>query len=111
MTGHVHVRLSTGDRDGHPEWLQLIWECNELAFRDLWERDRPGDNRVFGAPEIGPWWAGGTVEEYPDARVIHRGDGTVSVVGKTERGDRMISLACDRLGYRWTPTVTLAVTT
>jgi hypothetical protein len=72
--------------NGYPEWLQLIWKANDL---------RP---ETFGEPEISEWWAGGTVEEYPDARVIHRGDGTVSVVAKTPEGLDVLSRAAAELG-------------
>ena len=49
--------------------------------------------------------AGGTVEEYPDARIIHRGDDTVSIVGKTERGDTALAQAAASLGIHTNQTV------
>ena len=57
----AHIRTAAEGRDGdNPEWLHVIWAANEI------------DDTMFGAPELGPWWAGGTVEEYPDARVLLR---------------------------------------
>lgn len=81
------IRAMAG-RDGEAgEWLKVIWEANDI---------RPG---TFLSPEhTGPWWAGGEVEEYPDARVIHRGDGTVSIVSKTDEGDRVLRAAAVNLG-------------
>lgn len=90
------LRLMAEDLDGsgRPEWLRVIHEVNRLHDADGGEKgDRP-----FSAPEhLGPWWAGGSVEEYPDARVLHRGDGTVSIVSKTERGDELLRRAAASL--------------
>lgn len=74
-------------------WLELIWKVNEIE---------PG---TFGAPKIGQWWAGGTVEEYPDARVIFVGDDTARVVSKTERGAWLIAEAAQQLGLNVTQTI------
>jgi hypothetical protein len=71
----------------HPEWLQVIWQVND---------DRPG---TFLKPEIKPWWAGGMVEEYPEARVIFVGDETVRVCGKTDEVEAAITAAARKLGY------------
>lgn len=49
---------------GLPQWLRVIREVN---------KHRPD---TFGQPvSTGPWWAGGYVEEYPDARVILPAEG------------------------------------
>lgn len=74
-----------------PTWLDLIHECNRL---------RPG---MFGAPDrIGDWWAGGEVEEYPTARVLHRADGTVSVASTTADGALTLVEAARNLGVNVT---------
>lgn len=71
-TGAVHVRCLSDGTPGYMEtfeWMRVIYKSNELS---------PG---MFGTPTfLGPWWAGGTVEEYEDARVIHRVDPSVSIV-------------------------------
>lgn len=88
----AHVRCLAERQEGEDksEWLSLIHKSNELA-----------GNGFFGEPEVhGPWWAGGTAEEYPDARVIHRGDGSVSIVSKTEYGDQTLRRAAEALGIR-----------
>lgn len=73
-----------GEHVGPGAWLDVIHAANRIS---------PG---MFGAPyETGPWWAGGSVEEYPDARVLHRGDGSVSVVSKTDKGAAVLSAAAD----------------
>jgi hypothetical protein len=76
------------DSTGRPEYLRVIHECNGVA---------PG---TFVAPldTSGKWWAGGEFEDYPDARVIFRGDGSVSIVAKTERGDTILRAAAELLG-------------
>jgi hypothetical protein len=98
----VHVRTGAnpplGSEHLPPEWLQLIWETNRVAAEGQ-------EKEVFGKPRIDEWWAGGTVEEYPNARVIHRGDGTVSVVSKTQRGAEMITLAAGRLELQTNPVI------
>jgi hypothetical protein len=79
---------------GPSEWLKLVWESNKVV---------PG---TFGTPtSTGPWWAGGEVEEYEDARIIHRGDGTVSVVSKTLVGALVLRLASAALDMQANPTV------
>ena len=82
----MNIRTAAEGRDGdNPEWLHIIWACNEI---------RP---ETFGSPEIKPWWAGGTVEEYTDARVLHRGDGSVSIISKTDAGDEVLKAAVAKL--------------
>ena len=104
MDPHIHIRTAASG-NYEPEWLKVIWACNDISRE--WSPTGGDDlsTRMFGAPEIGPWWAGGTVEEYPDARVIHRGDETVSIVGKTERGDAALARAAASLGIHTNQTV------
>jgi hypothetical protein len=88
--------MPTRDERGRPEYLVLIHEVNGIA------------PETFGATEsVGPWWAGGTVEEYADARVIHREDGTSSIVAKTEHGNALIRQAAASLDIHVTDTVTV----
>jgi hypothetical protein len=87
----THVRTpgkaydSAGKHTGPGPWLSVIHEANRIT---------PG---MFGEPDISPWWAGGEVEEYKDARVIHRPDGSVSVVSKTEHGAEVLATAAGTL--------------
>jgi hypothetical protein len=88
----THVRTpgkaydAAGKHTGPGEWLTVIHEVNRIA---------PG---TFGEPQsAGPWWAGGWAEEYADARVLHREDGSVSLVSKTDRGAELAQ-AAGRLG-------------
>jgi hypothetical protein len=94
----THVRTAgkafdaAGNHTGPGEWLAVIHEVNRLA---------PG---TFGQPESqGDWWAGGTVEEYPDARVLFREDGTVSIVSRTGHGAGLLARAAANLGINTTP--------
>lgn len=74
-------------RDGQPEWFAFIRRVNELA------KGR-GEDPVFDKPDhMGPWWAGGTVEEYPEARIIFRPDGTESIQAKSERAAQLFDQA------------------
>jgi hypothetical protein len=69
-----------GQHTGPGLWLDLIREAGAA---------HPG---FFGAPEsVGPWWAGGSVEEYAHARVIHHLDDSVSVVALDDLGDRILT--------------------
>lgn len=91
-----HVRClalkDPSDPDSGPgEWLDLIHAVN--AF----------DPGVFTRAESEPWWAGGHVEEYHHARVIHRGDDSVSVVAKTPYGTELLRRAADTLNLQWSP--------
>lgn len=71
-----------GVHTGPGEWLDLIREANGV------------EAKFFDAPESsGPWWAGGSVEEYADARVIHREDGSVSVVATSDHGTEILNRA------------------
>lgn len=84
----AHIRTAAADEtgNGYPEWLQVIHDVNAHF---------PG---TFGKPDsIGEWWAGGTAEEYEHARVLHRGDGSVSIVSKTDKGSRMLRAAARHL--------------
>jgi hypothetical protein len=85
----AHIRTAAEARNGqdYPEWQSVIWDANEIA------------PDTFGRPDhLGPWWAGGSVEEYPDARVLHRGDGSVSIVSKTEKGDEVLRAVAAKRG-------------
>lgn len=88
----VHIRTAKErgvDSDGHPnnpEWLEVIWDANDI------------DPTFFGAPEIEEWWAGGTVEEYEHARVLHRTDPSVSILSKTEYGDKILRQVAEKRG-------------
>lgn len=73
--------------DDSPEWLQVIWKCNEI------------DPSSFLSPDsVSPWWAGGEAEEYTHFRVLHREDPSVSVIAKTEHGERILRQAASKLG-------------
>jgi hypothetical protein len=79
------LTLRQGER--FSEWQRLIHQVNRLCKVAALPA-------LFGAPDsTGDWWAGGEVEEYLDARVIHRGDGSVSIASKTDRGAHFIRLA------------------
>lgn len=97
-----------GEHVGPGEWLTLIHHTNVV---------RPG---TFGEPtSTGDWWAGGYVEEYPDARVIHHDDGpddyskqaasgvewcrSVSVIAKTEAGALALARAAQRIEQGLSP--------
>ena len=82
-----------GRHIGPGEWLELIHEVNRVAREE-------GLEPVFSEPESsGDWWAGGYVEEYPEARVLHREDESVSVISKTDLGARLIHKAAERKGW------------
>lgn len=73
--------------DSYPEWLAVIHMANQI------------DPGIFGRPEeLKRWWAGGSVEEYPDARVIFVGDESVRIVAKTKRGDKTLREVAKQLG-------------
>jgi hypothetical protein len=82
----VHIRLlgrqDTPYRIGLGRWIDVIHVAN-----GLW----PG---MFGAAESEDKW----VEEYHDASVVFREDGTASVIAKTNRGDRTLRAAAAFLG-------------
>ena len=82
------VTLANGEEVNQPgHWLTLIREANGVH------------DGMFKAPVLDDWWAGGEVEEYPDARVIHLSDNpdpfyrTVWVVPKTELGEQVLAQA------------------
>lgn len=78
-----------GRHVGPGEWLDFIHVANGVA------------PDMFGAAiSRGPWWAGGSVEEYADARVLHREDGSVSVVSTTDRGRAVLGEARRRFDAR-----------
>lgn len=85
----VQARFSTTPNGDEPTWLGFIQECRRI------------DPTMFGEPTtVDDWWAGGTVEEYPAARVIHRGDDSVSVVSKTFEANEVLRSAARRLNIR-----------
>lgn len=105
MTTVVRHPARTFDADGRHTgpgpWLAVIHQANRIV-KELGDTDG-----MFGAPDfMGPWWAGGYVEEYPTARVIFdapRDDDpddrekTVRIVGKTPYADLIIAAADDRV--------------
>jgi hypothetical protein len=73
---------SRGEHTGPGPWLNLIWAANDVS------------TGFFGQPDFtGDWWAGGYVEEYADARVIHNPDESVSVVPTSPFGAEVLSAA------------------
>ena len=82
-----------GKHIGPGEWLDVIHEVNRLAVEE-------GRTKLFLTPDsTGDWWAGGYVEEYKDARVLHREDESVSVISKTALGARLIRQAAKNKGW------------
>jgi hypothetical protein len=73
---------------GPPEWLRIVHKANEI------------DPEMFGEPDsIGPWWAGGTSEEYTHARIILRDGGNDTLIAsKTDHGCDVLKQAAERLG-------------
>lgn len=83
---------SDGQHTGPGPWLDLIGEACLV---------HPG---FFDEPDsVGPWWAGGSVEEYPHARVIHHLDDSVSVVGLDDLGHTVLTQADTTLRARHQP--------
>jgi len=89
----VHIRTAAkrfddnGKHTGPGEWLDVIHQANRIKAD------------MFGQPyHTGPWWAGGYVEEYPDARVLMRGDESVSIFSKTDDGEAVLRQAAADLG-------------
>jgi hypothetical protein len=81
-----------GQHIGPGPWLDLIGEANRL---------HPG---FFGEPtSVGPWWTGGSVEQYAHARVIHHLDESVSIVALDETGDSVLARADTALRARTDP--------
>jgi hypothetical protein len=71
----------------------VIHEVNRLAVEE-------GRTKLFLTPDsTGDWWAGGYVEEYKDAYVLHREDESVSVISKTDLGARLIRQAAANKGW------------
>jgi hypothetical protein len=82
-----------GRHTGPGEWLTFIHAMNRAAK----EANLP---MLFGTPDsTGDWWAGGYVEEYFDARVLHRTDETVSIISKTDRGAHFMRLVAQANGW------------
>ena len=83
---------SQGTHTGPGPWLDLIGEACLI---------HPG---FFDEPNsTGPWWAGGSVEEYTHARVIHHLDESVSVVALDDLGHTVLTQADTTLRARTQP--------
>lgn len=96
--GMAHIRTDAEDPTGnyYPEWLQIIHDCNRL------------EPKFFGRPSyLGPWWAGGSVEEYEHARVLHREDPSVSIIAKTEHGDEVLRAVAAKRGIHVAETISV----
>jgi hypothetical protein len=86
------------------QWEVAVSKYNANAYRNG-EHIGPGPwLAVVQESQLGltratftEWWAGGESEEYTHMRVIHHLDESVSVVGKTEHGEREIAAAIERL--------------
>ena len=84
---------ANGKHTGPGEWLTVIHTANRIAKDE-------GQEPLFDSPEsTGDWWAGGYVEEYPEARVLHRDDESVSVTSKTPRAADLIHRAAEKHGW------------
>ena len=82
-----------GEHTGPGDWLIVIHAANRIAKGE-------GTEPIFDVPtSTGEWWAGGHVEEYLDARVLHREDDSVSIVSKTDRGADLIKRAAASHGW------------
>jgi hypothetical protein len=92
-----------GEHTGPGDWLTVIHEVNRIAQEEGIVGPKvyaDGKAPIFGSPDsTGDWWAGGYVEEYPDARVLHREDDSVSIFSKTDRGADLIRRAAERHGW------------
>lgn len=86
-TPEVHLRYpSQVPRRGDRGFI-----INDLPWLDAIHAANAIDPKMFGTPDhTGPWWAGGSVEEYEHARVIHRDDDSVSIVPKTDHGAEVL---------------------
>lgn len=89
----THIRTpskaynNAGRHIGPGPWLNVIHEANRIA------------PDTFGEPlSTGDWWAGGYVEEYEDARVLHRPDDSTSIISKTDHGATVLAEAAAHLG-------------
>lgn len=81
-----------GNHIGPGKWLDVVRESNRVAL--LFDLPEP-----FQAPsETGKWWAGGYFEEYPTFRILHREDGSVSILAKHPSARRILESAVRRLG-------------
>lgn len=96
----IGVRCAVGEANSGAvsEWLALIRAVNVLCARAQ-------EELLFDLPtHLGPWWAGGAVEEYAEARVIlpdpdhgRAVEDGAWVIGKSDRADRLIRTAADQL--------------
>lgn len=88
---------ANGRHIGPGLWLTVIHEANRLCIE-------AGRERMFDEPtSTGDWWAGGYVEEYPEARVLHRDRGpdgdysNVSIHGKTPEAEALLDEAANNV--------------
>lgn len=87
-------RYVDGKHVGPGPWLDLIHEANRLC-------EEAGRPLMFTAPiSTGDWWAGGWVEEYPEARVLHREDESVSIVPRTHNAAALLTDAARNLAAK-----------
>lgn len=78
-----------GNHTGPGRWLALVHEANRV------------EESFFDSPDsTGDWWAGGWVEEYPHARVLHRTDESVSVIAKDDHGAKVLAEAAHNIELR-----------
>ncbi len=86
----AHARFAAGEKGSGkaPEWLKFIWECNNI------------DDAFFGAPENVTDYNAEVIlaEIYPDAKLLHRKDETVSIFSTTDHGEQVMRRAATRLG-------------
>lgn len=93
----VHIRTTSVDpHNNTPVWLRIIHAVNEM------------EPETFGRPEVieaeEPRLGLLCTEVYPDARVLHRDDGTVSLVSRTAKGERLLRAAAASVGFEgWLP--------
>lgn len=95
----IGVRCAVGESnfDAVPEWLALIRVINVLCATAQ-------EELLFDLPaHVDPWWAGGAVEEYAEARVVlpdadhGRAMEDGALIGKSDRADPLIRAAADQL--------------
>lgn len=77
-----------------PAWLAVVREANGQPRNDPSGRLHPNGGLFDTLLESGPWWAGGTAEEYPEARIVFDETG-VRIIGKTDAATAEIARAAD----------------
>lgn len=82
---HARFKATEATDSGDPAWIGFIRTCNEI------------DPGLIARPDtVDDWWAGGSVEEYQDVRVLFREE-SVTIVAKTARGSHAIHAAGEQL--------------